>query len=348
MWYLKKCAQSKVFGKDKLRRLPLAFYCSCFSIRDSGWILRLDLEQLKFLKYKNPLVRELAWIIGSRPLMSEHGYCSVYQTLDDKWINDLLEESESFLVTLDLNSTPLRQWLEVRPSRLLGIRFESMLGFFFENHPRFEMLANNVQLKNGTQTVGEIDFIVNDLTHNRTLHVEVACKFYLSSKNSHQWNLWLGPNPNDTLKLKMDKMVDQLSITTRYWGKEYLQSQKFANPEPTLLMKGAFHHHYSMLGHAKHPKFSNTKYNSGWWCHQKELKALNNVHIRWAELEKESWLCPQIRVIDETLDFECMQKLVDDHFSRSKRSILLTCLFDEDGFWIEHSRGFVVKNEWPG
>ena len=347
MWYLKKCAQSEIFGKDKLRRLPLAFYCLCFSIWDSGWILQLDLKQAKFLKYKSPLVRELAWIIGSRPLMSEHGYCDVYQTLDDKWIDDLLEESESFLFSLDLNPAPLQEWLETRPSRLLGIRFESMLGFFFENHPRFEILAKNVQLKNRTQTVGEIDFIVNDLNHNRLLHMEVACKFYLSSKISNQWNLWLGPNPHDTLKLKMNKLIEQLSITTRHWGKEYLQSQKLANPEPTLLMKGAFHHHYSNLGNAKHPKFSNTKYNTGWWCHKKELKALDNVYIRWAKLEKESWLCPQVRVIDETLEFNNIQKVVNGHFSLSKRSILLTCLLEKDGFWVEHSRGFVVGDEWP-
>ena len=279
--------------------------------------------------------------------MSDHGYDGVYHTLNDKWIEDLLEESESFLFNLDLNPAPLQQWIEARPSRLLGIRFESMLGFFFENHPRFKILANNVQLKNGNQTVGEIDFIVNDLTHNRTLHMEVACKFYLSSKSSNQWDLWLGPNPQDTLKIKMNKLVDQLSITTRNWGKEYLKSQKFGNPEPTLLMKGAFHHHYSLLGNAKQPKFSNPKYNTGWWCHKKELKALNNARIRWAELGKGSWLCPQIRVFDETLDFEFMEKVIDDHFSRSKRSILLTCLFEEDGFWIEHSRGFVVGDEWP-
>lgn len=292
-------------------------------------------------------MRELAWIIGSRPLMTEHGYRGIYQTLDDTWFDDLLEESTSVLESLDEDPTELEHWLEDRNTKLLGIRFESFLGFLFHIHPRFDILASNVQLKGDVRTIGELDFIIRDLTHDRVLHLEVACKFYLSSKNSPQWNLWVGPNPNDTLKLKMDKLVDQLAATTTRQGQDFLQANLISRPEPALLMKGSFHHHFSNITRAKHPKFSNAKYNSGWWCHQRELGELDNPHLRWAELEKESWLCPQVRSFSETLDFQSVLDIVGNHFSRSKRSILLTCLIEEEGIWVEHSRGFVVRDKWP-
>lgn len=279
--------------------------------------------------------------------MSEHGYRDVYQTLDDAWFDDVLLESEAFLIALDDDPSELENWLEVRATRLLGIRFESMLAFFFEHHPRFEVISMNVQLQVGGQTMGEIDFIIKDLAHDKTLHIEAACKFYLSSKNSPQWGLWFGPNPHDTLKLKMDKLVDQLAVTKTEPGRMFLDNQRISLPEPTLLMKGSFHLHYSNLATAKSPKFSSANYNSGWWCHESELADLDNPHLRWAELDKKSWLCPQMVGHQETLDFIEIQKTVSHHFSQDKRSLLLTCLIEEDGLYVEHSRGFIVNNSWP-
>ena len=279
--------------------------------------------------------------------MSEHGYRGVYQTLDDAWFDDVLEESQVFLIALDNDPSELKNWLEASSTRLLGIRFESMLAFFFKNHPRFQVLAKNVQLEAGGQTLGEIDFIIKDLTQGKVLHIEAACKFYLSSKNSPQWGCWVGPNPHDTLKLKMDKLVDQLAVTKTEQGKRFLDDERISHPEPTLLMKGSFHHHYSNLAMAKRPKFSNPCYNSGWWCHQRELNELDNPHLLWAKLDKKSWLCPQIIGHQETLDFIEIQNSVSLHFSENKRSLLLICLIQEDGLWIEHSRGFIVNNSWP-
>ena len=63
--------------------------------------------------------------------MSEHGYRGVYQTLDDGWFDDVLEESQVFLIALDNDPSELKNWLEASSTRLLGIRFESMLAFFF-------------------------------------------------------------------------------------------------------------------------------------------------------------------------------------------------------------------------
>lgn len=302
---------------------------------------------LKDYEYQHPLVRELAWIIGSRPLMNDHGYKDVYQTLDDLWYSTLLEENQEYFASLDENPKPLSDWLNDRPTRFLGKRFESMLEFFFKTNPRFDVLAANVQLRQNNDTYGEIDFVVRDVWHDRVIHLEVACKFYLSAKNSPKWSLWKGPNPSDTLELKMNKLHDQLAITTSAVGREYLQTHRIPTPEPVLLMKGAFHHHISNITVAKHPKFASARYNSGWWCHQREFDQLDNPHLRWAKLEKESWLCPQSLRDSQTIDFQQVKHVVDQHFTKHHRSLLLTGLAQNDGLWTEHSRGFIVKNSWP-
>ncbi|NNE55424.1 MAG: DUF1853 family protein [Flavobacteriales bacterium] len=308
----------------------------------------MAIAQERIMKYKQTIVRELAWLIGSAPLMLEHGYKGDYKTLDQAWFDALFESSldlfESWDADLDL-MTDLREKLS---GRLLGKRFEGFLEFFFDQHPRFRIEASGFQLAGNGRTVGEIDFIVRDLAVDEVFHLEVACKFYLSFKNSPSWNLWVGPNGKDRLDIKMNKLSVQLARLGTPEGKTALEQMNLSAPLPVLLMKGGFFHHLEKIRVAKRPKFSNPGYESGWWIKLRELNQLLQNRGKWIALQKDAWMCPQRFESDENLlRSDQLEAYLVDHFTRHKHAVVLAQLIESSQGWDEVSRGFVVRNSWP-
>ena len=70
------------------------------------------------------------------------------------------------------------------------------------------MLYENIQIIDGKKTIGEIDFIIEELKTKALIHMELAYKFYLfdPSISSEPINNWIGPNRNDSLREKLDKL----------------------------------------------------------------------------------------------------------------------------------------------
>ena len=155
--------------------------------------------------------------------MAEHRKSQRYNTLGERWFRDQFEAHLPWLEALDEHPKPLEDFLEEHPTRLLGKRFELLIRFWLEQSPHFRLHASGVPLYDAGKTVGEVDFILEEVDSGTWTHLEVACKFYLGYNNSKQWHDWRGPNAQDTLKLKMDKLDRQLS---------------------SLLMKGYLFHHY--------------------------------------------------------------------------------------------------------
>ena len=92
----------------------------------------------------------------------------------------------------------------------MGFHFEGLLSFWLEDgyarnlHP-YETLANNVQLYNGKQTVGELDLILYNHAEQLVEHWELAIKFFMGSAPFEPEN-WVGINSNDNLQRKMTHM----------------------------------------------------------------------------------------------------------------------------------------------
>ena len=93
-------------------------------------------------------------------------------------------------------------------SLMLGKRAERFLSFYLQQHPKYEILAENVQIIHEKETIGEIDFLLNHSTKG-LLHLEIACKFYLYHPNAKSTaEVWCGPNNRDFLSLKKRKMQE--------------------------------------------------------------------------------------------------------------------------------------------
>ena len=65
-------------------------------------------------------------------------------------------------------------------------------------------------LKRGKKRIGELDFILKDNFNDKTLHVEMAYKFYLLDPNiSEPIYRLVGPNRRDMFYTKLDKLKEK-------------------------------------------------------------------------------------------------------------------------------------------
>lgn len=70
----------------------------------------------------------------------------------------------------------------------------------------FDIVAENIQIRDGKRTVGEMDALL--MTKNGPLHLEIIYKFYLFDPSGGACELshWIGPNRKDSLVQKLDKL----------------------------------------------------------------------------------------------------------------------------------------------
>ena len=95
------------------------------------------------------------------------------------------------------------------PSNLrLGHLAEKIVSALIKASTNYEILYENVQLIEDKRTIGEIDFIIQDKKSEQLIHLEFAYKFYLFDPqlSTEAINNWIGPNRNDSLKEKLEKL----------------------------------------------------------------------------------------------------------------------------------------------
>jgi len=90
----------------------------------------------------------------------------------------------------------------------LGHLVEKIISELIKSSTNYKVLYENIQVIEGKKTIGEIDFIIENTTTKQLIHMELAYKFYLYDPkiSSEQINNWIGPNRNDSLKYKLEKL----------------------------------------------------------------------------------------------------------------------------------------------
>ena len=108
----------------------------------------------------------------------------------------------------------------------LGKRVEQFLSYHIQQSPDYNLLAEYIQVKSNKQTIGELDFLVFE--NDQLIHIENIYKFYLYDrqiKSNSEMDNWIGPNRNDALAHKLDKLQNkQLPLLYSKYTKEALQS----------------------------------------------------------------------------------------------------------------------------
>ena len=169
--------------------------------------------------YRRPYVRDLAYVLACPNVLTKWLDFAPHQNTHPISVHNAafwqmqFEAYKQRLEELDTTSAyqALTRYLLKRPSpNRLGFHFEGLLSFWLEDgfarklHP-YETLANNVQLYNGKQTIGELDLILYNHEEKLTEHWELAIKFFMGAAPFEPIN-WVGINSNDNLQRKMTHM----------------------------------------------------------------------------------------------------------------------------------------------
>jgi hypothetical protein len=93
----------------------------------------------------------------------------------------------------------------------LGHLVENIVSSLIKSSTNYKILYENIQLIEHEITIGEIDFIVSNEHTKELSHIELAYKFYLYDPtiSSKEINNWIGPNRNDSLKEKLEKIKNK-------------------------------------------------------------------------------------------------------------------------------------------
>jgi hypothetical protein len=124
----------------------------------------------------------------------------------------LLWKSKDVLGLKQLALKPCKTNLfnEEIPERLrLGKRVERFVNSELTQHQNIEILLENTQIQHHKITIGEIDCILKK--DKKPIHLEIVYKFYLydPSVGTSEIEHWIGPNRNDTLLKKLNKLKDK-------------------------------------------------------------------------------------------------------------------------------------------
>ncbi|HET8885918.1 MAG TPA: DUF1853 family protein [Salinimicrobium sp.] len=94
------------------------------------------------------------------------------------------------------------------PSNLpLGKRIEHFFLYYLIHFSEEKVLANNIQIKSGKITIGELDFLIQNKLTEVCSHIELVYKFYIYDPvfENEKFAL-IGPNRKDSLVKKLEKL----------------------------------------------------------------------------------------------------------------------------------------------
>ena len=272
-----------------------------------------------------------------------------YPIFPDQDCSDVFAKALDKLHQLEEDPTPLLSYLEQLSSHRVGRYFEVLTHFWLEYLTEFEVIASNLQLKDGKRTLGEIDFLFRG--NEQIIHWETAVKYFLQLTPDCQEHEFIGPNTSDNLASKKERLFKkQLPRSTQ----ENLNRELDNLTESDSIQRQAFVKgwlFYRELYETDNDCLStlNPHHLRGFWIrhHQEELPEQTEDAL-WAVLTKPYWLAP--RLAPSSNGLLPRPKLIDllqSHFSSRQTPILVAQLKPCDSGYLETLRGFIVQPQWP-
>jgi len=224
------------------------------------------------LNYRNPLVRDLAWALSSPPLLQRAD--PQLRWLENGWFREISLRYAGALKQLERDPRPLQDMVDARKDRRLGSYFETLWKFWLNSNQRYRLLFANLPLRTASRTLGEFDFLVKDNKSGKTLHWEVAVKFYLGVADTSQPVNWLGPAQRDRLDIKTSRLLNHQSrLSHRPEAVQLFEQLGIEVDETWVILKGRLF--YPAGIHADTPRGICPDHLKGFWSDQRSLAALD-------------------------------------------------------------------------
>ncbi|MDO4433056.1 MAG: DUF1853 family protein [Alysiella sp.] len=232
-----------------------------------------------------------------------------------------------FRFLLQLNDEPNRlpeKLLQPQNSHL-GHYAEDLLAFWFTHAPHSTLIAHNLPIVSGSQTLGALDFVV--ALSGSLHHVELTCKYYGSSTGQPE-NM-VGLNPRDTLLAKQHKMQQQSQLSQHPVAKTILtnmgiEAEKLQCANITRGM--AFTLSGSLPEHTLYPL---NAWTGLYFQHQQQWQQFAK-DARFYPLQRHEYLAPARITYDQTH--------TRDAITQMGQGLYAQVMLRPDGFWHEQQR----------
>ncbi len=220
---------------------------------------------------------------------------------------------------------------------MLGKRAEKYFSNWIKASDKYEMLHENIQVFNDKITLGEFDFILKCLTDDRIIHVELVYKFYLLDPTIEDPQLkWIGPNRNDSLSFKLNKLRDkQFPLLYSLKGESTLSllSIDTKNIEQQLAF---FCNLFVPVSAGNIQHNMNPKSIEGYWYTLDEFKFAHCLGDQYLMPRKQDWFTRELPSVDWGSQKEVLEEL---KFNLNNQKSPLIWKLNEKGFF---ERLFVV------
>lgn len=295
--------------------------------------------------FRHPIIKDLTWLIQNPGLLNpNNGFIP-----DQHWFDEQFQNIYPSLKKLDRQPELLKSFEnDIKP--IVGDYFEKLVALWLQLNPNIQHVKQHQIVFENKRTIGEFDFLFEDLSSQKSYHWEVAVKYYLQVHNNGKYE-FLGPNARDSLAKKTSKMLNQqLCLSQNPNAAELLN--EYPKPVSALgILKGMLFYPSNSNWQAPKNLSANIAENhlKGWWCRSNSLLLpQKSQNSRWFILQKPFWLTIHTHSLTEPHEINNLKQIVKSHFDNSIRPLLLAEVMQnnkED--WLEVSRGFIVSEHWP-
>jgi len=176
----------------------------------------------------------------------------------------------------------------------LGHLYEDALAVLLESTPRYDILAQGLPIRQDAgHTLGELDYLLRDLVSDRTIHLELAVKFYLAVETESGLRL-PGPDARDHYFRKLEKMRShQLVLLDKVDKFRDLLPEPFREQEIDVqqLVHGCIFNHVQATAPVQ-AEFLNPNGRRGKWLHVGECAEYFGENKLLKIIPKPLWPAP--------------------------------------------------------
>lgn len=254
-------------------------------------IIRIDMKTNYFepwLCYQHPIVRQLAFCIASPNILQqppdELAIKNHFELHDQAFWQQQFFQYQNRLNVLDQNPSELIEFVKKLKSTRLGLRFEYLFWFWLQDqaNQQFELIQHSIQIIEGKNTIGEMDFLVRNLETQHIEHWEVALKYYLGESDLSLVH-WYGLNRSDTLNRKLRHFSEKQF--------QFTHALDFKIDKKIAVMKGQLY--IPSFQRTEHyPTWINQARRVGHWGYE-----IQNYLYR---LQRHEWICPNMEQTSPT------------------------------------------------
>jgi len=301
--------------------------------------------------FHDPAVRDLAWLLFSPDLLStSHAGAPLARPAATESKRDAVL---AWLIALDRDSGELHAQVHKPSLTRLGFYAEALLDYFLTHGPYARLIAANIPLRTAGLTLGEVDFLLENGKGER-LHWELAVKFYLhigEGEGASTLAHYVGPNLQDRFDLKHARLLNhQLGLSAR----DEFASLGFEGPwRAELFVKGRLFYRdddVAPCSVSDAPPELAADHLRGWWKTASEWHASKKDGL-FASLPRLGWMAERTLLAQEGEALVEQTAVLSERIATLSSPIMVARYEHSDSatgaVWREHSRGFIVPDEWP-